>query len=552
MSPLRCLWALAFGFLPVACDVSGRTDRTESDAESLGDLGTVVFPTSAKSEEAHSHFLRGVAALHSFWYEVALEEFQAASALEPEFAMAYWGEAMTHNHPIWGDPQETEAARLALARMPASSPMTEDERAWMDAVNVLYGPGEKEERDRAYANKMEELFRRDPEDPEAALFYALALMGTVRPEDPEGIETRLRAGAIAEGVFRSHPDHPGAAHYVIHAYDDPENAGRALEAARRYSRIAPASPHALHMPSHIFLQLGMWPEAAESNEASWAASTRWVQKKRLGAGKRDYHSLHWLQYIYLQQGRYGEARELLAEMDRGLAEIDPSDARNLAFAAFTRAQMAAAFVIETEDWDSADDIAGETRPAPKDAQSATGDVNPFAAFAVVSEIPLIFARGLAQAAAGSPEARESARRLRSIRESSDVREPFVAAIVQGTEVQELEIEGLASAFEGDLDDAIRILRKASAIEAAFPPPPGPPPLLKPSHELLGELLLRARRPQEAAKEFEVSLLRHKARARSLLGLARTGDKDASSRFLEQWSRADASLPELSEARKHTR
>ncbi|HJS74126.1 MAG TPA: hypothetical protein VJ921_07570 [Vicinamibacteria bacterium] len=543
MNFIRHLSILSLSVLPLACDVAGRSETNL-------DTGAIVFPTSARSERAQSHFLRGVDALHSFWYEVALEEFQEAARIEPGFAMAYWGEAMAHNHPIWGDPQETEAARAALSKIPESSRITERERAWLDAVKVLYGEGEKEDRDRAYATAMEALFRADPEDPEAALFYALALLGTVRPEDPEGVETRLRAGAIAEGVFQSHPDHPGAAHYVLHAYDDPENAGRALDAAKRYSRIAPEAPHALHMPSHIFLQLGMWPEAAASNEASWAASTRWVEREGLATGKRDYHSLHWLQYVYLQQGRYREARELLSEMERSLAGIDPADARSLAFAAFTHAQMAAAFLIETEQWTSVEALS-EPEPAPKDAQSAAGDLNPLAAFAVVAEIPIVFARGLARAAAGSPEAMESARRLRSIREASPEQEPFVAAIVRGTEIQELEIEALLMASKGKFADALRLAKQAAAIEGAMPPPPGPPPILKPSHELLGEILLRAGQPQEAAKAFETSLLRHKDRARSLLGLARSGDTAAYRRLGEQWSRADASLPELEEARAHT-
>jgi tetratricopeptide (TPR) repeat protein len=302
------------------------------------------------------------------------------------------------------------------------------------------------------------------------------------------------------------------------------------------------------MPSHIFLQLGMWPEAAASNEASWAASNRWVKAKGLDVGKRDYHSLHWLQYIYLQQGRFREALELLSEMERSLAEMDPSDQRSLAFAAFTHAQMAASFVIETERWDS-ELISGEPRSVPRDAQSAMGDINPFAAYAVVAEIPALFARGMARAAVDSPEARESAERLRSIRETSEVQEPFVSAILRGTEIQELEIEALASASRGQLDEAVRVLQKAAAIEAATPPPPGPPPLLKPSHELLGEILLRANRKRDAAEQFEISLGRHRDRARSLLGLGRSGDSEAHRRFLQQWSGADESLPELAEARK---
>jgi tetratricopeptide (TPR) repeat protein len=485
MNSIRCFRVLAFALVPLACDVAGRSTPSESGRdETWKDSPAIVFPTSATSERAQRHFLAGVGALHSFWYEVALEEFREAMRIEPEFAMAYWGEAMTHNHPIWGDPQETEAAREALSRLPESSPMTDRERSWLAAVRVLYGDGEKEERDRAYSKAMEVLFREDPEDPEAALFYALSLMGTVRPDDPAGLETRLRAGAIAEGVYRSHQDHPGAAHYVLHAYDDPVNAGKALDAAERYSEIAPDTPHALHM-------------------------------------------------------------------ERSVAEIDPADVRSLTFAAFTHAQMAAAFAIETERWDSTDPITREPRAVPQDAQTPAGDLNPLAAYAVLAEIPAVFARGLAQAVAGSAEARESAARLRTIRETSKAREPLVAGIVRGTEIQELEIEALASATEGDLEKAVQLLRKATAMEAAIPPPSGPPPLLKPSHELLGEILLRAGRPQEAAKEFEESLRRHKERARSLLGLGRSGDSGAYRRFLEQWSGADETLPELEEARKQT-
>jgi hypothetical protein len=210
--------------------------------------------------------------------------------------------------------------------------------------------------------------------------------------------------------------------------------------------------------------------------------------------------------------------------------------------------MAAAFVIETEEWPSVDSFSEETEPPPKDAQSAAGDLNPLAEFAVVAEIPVVFARGLAEAASGSQDARESAGRLRSIRETSQAHEPLVAASVRGTEIQELEIEALLMASKGKFEEAIRLSGKAAEIEGAMPPPPGPPPLLKPSHELLGEILLRAGRPREAAKAFETSLLRHKDRARSLLGLARSGDAAAQRRFVEQWSRADGPLPELEERR----
>src|SRR6266508_3964491 len=239
--------SLSLAAFVIAMLAACRTEHPSDLAEpaKLGELGAVVFPTSG-SEQAQARFVRGMAALHSFWYEVALDEFRESTKIEPDFMMGYWGEAMAHNHPIWGDPQETEAARKALEKIKDTPKLTPRERAWLQAVRVLYGEGDKPARDRAYSAAMEKIYRDYPDDAEAALFYALSLMGTVRPEDPAGMQTRLRAGAIASEVYKKNPDHPGAAHYVIHAYDDPEHARLALDAARRYAEIAPEAPHALH------------------------------------------------------------------------------------------------------------------------------------------------------------------------------------------------------------------------------------------------------------------------------------------------------------------
>jgi hypothetical protein len=218
-------------------------------------LGTVAFPI-AGSPQVQAHFLRGIAALHSFWYPVALDEFCAATRIDPDFIMGYWGEAMAYNHPLWGDPQDTEAARQVLTHIHDMSKLTPRERTYVHAVRDLYGPGEKPARDQAYAAAMERLYQDYPDDLEAASFYALALLGTVvRPDDPTALRTRMRAAAIALEVYYKAPNHPCAAHYILHAFDDPDHAMLALPAARHYADIAPAAPHALHMPSHIFLQL---------------------------------------------------------------------------------------------------------------------------------------------------------------------------------------------------------------------------------------------------------------------------------------------------------
>ncbi|MGQ0811547.1 MAG: hypothetical protein ACT4OO_10030, partial [Nitrospiraceae bacterium] len=329
-------------------------------------LGTVHFPTSARSDKAQAHFLRGVAALHSFWYPVALNEFREATKIEPDFMMGYWGEAMTNNHPLWGDPQETEAAWKALAKIKITPDQTQLERAYLRAVKVLYGQGDKLTRDQAYAAAMETIYREHPDDLEAAAFYALALLGTARPEDPTALRTRMHAAAIALDVYRKDPNHPGAAHYIIHAFDDPDHAILALPVARHYVEIAPPAHHAQHMPLHVFQRLGMWPDAVAANEAAWKTSAQWVKNQDLPISQRDYHSLHWLLYSYLQQGRYREAEVLLVTMHKSLAEFPKDDPRMLAYGAYTHASMAAEFVVETERWDAAERLLPATQGKAKD------------------------------------------------------------------------------------------------------------------------------------------------------------------------------------------
>jgi len=220
-------------------------------------LGQVDFPTSG-SQKAQAHFLRGVAALHSFWYEEAREEFVESTRIEPDFMMGHWGEAMAYNYPLWANAQDTAAARKAVEKITESKKLTDRERAYLAAVKVLYGDGDKRTRDKAYAVVMEKVYLDYPEDLEAACFYALSLLGS-RDLNDRSFLRQMKAGAIVLDVFQKRPNHPGAAHYIIHAFDDPEHAILALPAARRYALIAPEASHARHMPSHIFLQLGMWP-----------------------------------------------------------------------------------------------------------------------------------------------------------------------------------------------------------------------------------------------------------------------------------------------------
>jgi len=505
-------------------------------------LGKVEFPTSG-SEHAQGHFLRGVAALHSFWYEEALEAFRAATNADPDFMMGYWGQAMAHNHPIWKE-QDMEAARAVLANIRNKAKVTPRERAYLDAVKVLYGEGDKAARDKAYSTAMEKLYRDYPQDLEAACFYALSLLAVAGQSDSR-LRTRIQAGAITLDVFNKNPDHPCAAHYTIHAFDDPDHAILALPAARRYAKIAPESPHALHMPAHIFLQLGMWPEAASSNEAGWKASVAWVKRQGLPLSHRDYHSLYWLQYVYLQQGRYKKAEDLLALKQKDMVEASDHDAQGKPFGHKGEVgryfdEMVATYVVETELWETARlfDTSGS-----KDDGKARA-------------LPL-YVRALVAAQKGTPQTDTLLADLQTLRK--EAKDADQSRRAKPYEVRELQVAAVARAVKGAYEEAIALMKNAVDLEEKLSPPSGPPEMIKPSHELFGEILLRAGRPKEAVPQFATSLARHPKRARSLLGAARaaaqSGDRagavTAYATLLQVWAQADPDLPELKEARDYT-
>ena len=479
-------------------------------------LGRVEFPTSG-SAKAQAHFLRGLAALHSFWYEEALEAFQESTKIEPDFAMGYWGEAMTYNHPLWSE-QDLTAARAVVARFKETSKLTERERAYLNAVRLLYGEGDKRARDSAYSAAMEKIYRAYPDDLDAAAFYSLSLLGLTGGE--KGYRLQAKAGAIALEVYQKNPNHPGAAHYIIHAFDDPDHAILALPAARRYASIAPEAHHARHMPSHIFLQLGMWPEAAASNEAAWESSDAWMKRKNLSVNVRDYHSLHWLLYVYLQQNRYNDAEKLLTLMKKVMSESTYDNKLRPGYYENNYANMAAAFVIETERWNLATELFPESKtPATSEQTSMTGSHASHGATSPSGGATLrtssasvtlpLFVRGLAAAVNGS-DVSPFITALQAVRSSRPA----------NSEIFELEIAALSASMKKDHDKAIELMKRATALEEATNAPYGPPSLIKPSHELFGEILLRAGKPADASEQFKIALLRQPNRARSLLGLTR--------------------------------
>lgn len=431
----------------------------------LFQLGTIVFPNSGKPE-AQDAFLRGVLLLHNFAYPQAAKAFLEAETIDPHFALAYWGEAMTYNHPIWYE-TDADGGKKALAKLTGT--VTPRERAYLDAVAALYIEGPAK-----YEQSMERLAKTFPDDVEAQAFWALSILGT-RARDEVDARKQIRAAAILEGLLPAHPDHPGVLHYMIHAYDDPIHAPLGLRAARRYSVVASAAPHALHMPSHIFLQLGMWADAAKSNEAAYALSKQW--------NAPDYHSLEWLEYTYLQQRRYDDAKRLLNEV-----AVKPNESPREHHA---RDSMQARYAIETGDWSVLDALDPDT--------------------------PVQFAVGLrALQRKEYPEVQRVVKVMQAANSDIHNTSRRVAA------VQRNELLALMYSARGEVEEGLRVAQLAVDGEDALGVPSGPPEDLLPAREVYAELLLKANRRDEAAEQYRAALLRTPNRAAALGGLAKAG------------------------------
>lgn len=498
------------------------------------DLGTIAFPNSG-APQAQEAFIRGVLLLHSFEFEDAGEAFREAQEIDPGFALAYWGEAMSYNHPLWRE-QDREAALAVLERLApgaeerlAKAP-TEREKGYLRALELLYGEGTKAERDAAYSQAMGELATAYPEDLEARAFYALSILGTTQGE--RDFATFMRAAAVAEEVFAANPRHPGAAHYLIHSYDDPVHATLGLRAARVYADIAPAAPHAQHMISHIYVALGRWADSIDANVKSFAVSVERAERKGLGPDARNYHALHWLQYSRLQMGQIDEARRLLEEM-AGYAEASGSERALWHLAAFR-----AAWAVES---------GAAEMPSGPDPQGM-----PFHA-AVLER----FARGYSALERGDLEAAlaaaEGIRERREATEASDEGEQrgtVFATDLRAAEVMEAELEAGAAFARGEHAEALEALGEAADLEAGLPLEYGPPSIPKPSHELLGEWLLALERPGEAKAAFERALERAPRRRLALEGLAAAGEaagdagaaRQACGELAQIYVHADPDLP----------
>ena len=437
----------------------------------LFQLGTIVFPNSGKPD-AQDAFVRGVLLLHNFAYPQAAKAFVEAETIDPSFALAYWGEAMTYNHPIWYE-TDAEAGKRALAKF--NGTVTPRERAYLDAVATLYVDGPVK-----YEQAMRKLAATYPDDIEAQTFWALSILGT-RARDETDARKQIRAAAILESLLPSHPEHPGVLHYMIHAYDDPVHAPLGLRAAQRYATVAFGAPHALHMPSHIFVQLGMWPDAAKSNEAAYALSKEWVAKENAPSDKRDLHSLEWLQYVDLQMHRFDDAKRLLAEVapkpNEGMREHHARD------------MMQARYAIETGDWTVLDPL------------------DPHA--------PVQFALGVRAALAREWD---EVRRVVGVLQMANG--DLHNASRKVAEVQRYELMALMYAGRGERNEAFRVMQLAVDAEDALGVPSGPAEDIKPARELYADMLLASGRRDDAADQYRASLLRMPNRAASVAGLAK--------------------------------
>jgi tetratricopeptide (TPR) repeat protein len=520
-----------------------RAAQSQDHSHGTPKLGTVHFANTGAAA-AQPAFQRGIALLHSFEYGDAITAFRDAQKADGKLALAYWAEGLSYEHILWGQ-EDLTSARAALARL-AATPNERlqragnaRERTFGAAVEALLGTGSLEERTRAYADSMRAYAAAAPNDLEAAAFAAHASM--VAGYSTRGEEAGRRfedATNFATKVFKASPDHPGGAHYLIHATDSPRFAKEGLAAARSYDKIAPDAEHALHMPSHIYLQLGLWNDVVASNERAWPASREWVARNRAPGSAVSWHTLEWLQYGYLQQGRYRAARALIDSArailkGQRLSDEDPD-------AQFAVSHLVFQYAVESNDWSNVpnDSLAPAAR-----ARAALGAPSPRAR-----------TMGLAAAHHGAVASiltrRDTASAMATVRVMRSATGPQALTPVQLARLA-APIEALVARARGDTAGAIALLRQATTQEGDLSraiTAVGPPAKLL-VRELLGRMLMESGRYAEAVKAFEDALTQTPNRSPALLRLAQArakagdaaGSKAAYESLRANWHLADPQL-----------
>lgn len=506
-------------------------------------LGTVHFPTSC-SADVHGDFDRSVSLLHSFWFSAAIASFKEVATNDPGCAMAHWGIAMSWwGNPFGGyrSPQALETGKAAVAKAMAANAGTERERDYIAAVALLFkdtDTTEQRTRTLAYEKAMEQLAAKYSDDAEARIFYALSLDQTNLPTD-KTYANLLKAAAILEKEFVAQPDHPGIAHYIIHSYDVPALAPKALDAATRYAQIAPDAPHALHMPSHTFTRVGLWQESIETNIASAAAA------RKDNAPSEELHALDYQTYAYLQTAQDQAAGAVLKQI-AAIGERIEANAAGAAAPApagwYALAAIPARYALERNDWGAA----AKLTPQP-------------------SQFPWIeavthFARALGAARSGDAAAATGdIEKLESL--AATLKAAGDRYWSSQVEIQAKAAAAWAAFAAGRKEEALVAMREAVVLEDSTEKSAISPGPIKPAREMLGEMLLEMGRPAEALAEFEVTMHKEPNRFRGVYGAAvaaeRASEREKAKAYyaqlLEICARGDApGRPELAAAREATR
>jgi len=550
----RTFVLLTTALLAIAA-LSQDSQPEHSSSNSEEGLGRVHMDVSCFAKVA-GDFDRALALLHNFWYVRALERFEEVSKKDPGCAMAYWGAAMTYNHPFWDPPSQTdETAAWTLVQKGLSAPESSArEKLYMAAVTALYknaGGGSKSIRDQNYRDAMARAYAQYPDD-ETALFYGLSILGAI-PEGSKGFEQQDQAAKLFEEVYARHPDHPGVLHYLIHAYDDPVHAERGLPAARAYAQAAAAVPHALHMPSHIFTRLGYWNESAATNSRGWEVSEADVKRAGESGAYRDFHNLTYLEYAYLQLGRFRDAKhtlDIVAAQYQALPnkktapdtpELQSRHVRGRTIYAvpdrvvYGYFDMLTRYVVESGDWEAA------------------AKIPPLVPSRDFIAVQLQWQAMAAAENNDAAKARAAAAKLTLLAREPG-QHPFVLQIIS---LQAKEAEAMAAKAAGNADELVAKMKQALAIEDSIDDLSQPPYPAIPANELFGKLLIEINRPAEAEERFAETLKRTPGRPMAVYGIARAAEargdnataKQRYEELLTTWKDADPSRPELVTAKK---
>lgn len=511
----KLIFLLALPLFLLQCK-NEKADTVEKAPEP--NLGKVEINVTG-SAEAIPYFHEGLLLLHSFEFDDAGEKFAKAIELDSSFAMAAWGEAMSYNHPLWQEryAEDGIAALKKLGETPEirlEKASTEFEKDMLSAVEVLYTDGEKKEQDVAYKDQMEKLYKKYKGNHEVAAFYALSLLGSVKG----GRDTEIyeKGAGIAQSIIDENPNHPGALHYLIHSYDDPGHAQLALTAANSYSKVAPDAEHALHMPSHIYLAMGMWDEVISSNIASYDASVARMEYKKLDNDARGYHAFKWLMYGYLQKGNFEKANEMVYDMKKYCDEKPSSRARSHFI------MMQGAYLTESGNW--GDSIAMKTvdleelNLSTQAVQSFTQGMlayhqkNKDEVTNAIKAISKLRIDGEARMVVGQPKTCSGVSRYKQPPTKNDV---------NTAKVLEMELNAVLAILNEDNATAEKWLKEAIALESEISFSYGPPDIVKPSLEFYGEWLLKNNKLEEAKSQFEIQLERAPKRLLAEKGLKKS-------------------------------